>query len=79
MIFLSYSRLDAQQADMWVENLERSGYRVWIDRAGIRGGAQWKATIVRSIQEAQARVCGLRAHGGGCGARLWLILLGFLV
>lgn len=54
MIFLSYSRLDAQQADMWVENLERSGYRVWIDRAGIRGGAQWKATIVRSIQEAQA-------------------------
>ena len=27
----------------------------------------------------QARVCGLRACSGGCGARLWLILLGFLV
>jgi hypothetical protein len=53
-IFLSYSRGDAQQADDWVANLEQFGYRVWIDRAGIRGGQQWMATIVRSIQEAQA-------------------------
>ena len=53
-IFLSYSRGDAQQADEWVANLEQFGYRVWIDRAGIRGGQQWMATIVRSIQEAQA-------------------------
>jgi hypothetical protein len=53
-IFLSYSRGDAQQADEWVGNLERFGYRVWIDRAGIRGGQQWNETIVRSIKEAQA-------------------------
>jgi len=55
-IFLSYSRGDAQQAAAWVEDLERCGYRVWIDRAGIHGGDQWKAMIVRSIQEAQAIV-----------------------
>ena len=55
-IFLSYSRGDAQQADDWVANLEKFGYRVWIDRAGIRGGQQWNATIVRSIKEAQALI-----------------------
>ena len=55
-IFLSYSRGDAQQADDWVANLENFGYRVWIDRAGIRGGQQWNATIVRSIKEAQALI-----------------------
>jgi hypothetical protein len=53
-IFLSYSRGDAQQADHWVAALEQFGYRVWIDRSGIRGGQQWMATIVRSIEEAQA-------------------------
>jgi hypothetical protein len=55
-IFLSYSRGDAQQADNWVADLEHFGYRVWIDRAGIRGGQQWKATIVRAIQEAQVLI-----------------------
>ncbi len=55
-IFLSYSRSDAQQADDWVTHLEQSGYRVWIDRADIRGGQQWNATIVRSIREAQALI-----------------------
>jgi hypothetical protein len=55
-LFLSYSRGDAQQADEWVEGLERFGHRVWIDRAGIRGGEQWKATIVRAIEEADALV-----------------------
>ncbi|MGH8592152.1 MAG: toll/interleukin-1 receptor domain-containing protein [Gammaproteobacteria bacterium] len=53
MIFLSYSRGDARQADDWVANLEQYGYRVWIDREGIRGGL-WMRTIVRSIREAQA-------------------------
>ena len=53
-IFLSYSRGDAQQADDWVANLEQHGYRVWVDRVGIRGGQQWMATIVRAIEEAQA-------------------------
>jgi hypothetical protein len=53
-IFLSYSRGDAQQADDWVAHLEKFGYRVWIDRAGIRGGQQWMATIVRAIEEAHA-------------------------
>lgn len=53
MIFLSYSRGDAQQADDWLRNLEQYGYRVWIDRESIRGGL-WMRTIVRSIREAQA-------------------------
>jgi hypothetical protein len=53
-IFLSYSRGDAQQADDWVAHLEQYGYRVWVDRVGIRGGQQWMETIVRSIEEAQA-------------------------
>jgi len=53
-IFLSYSRGDVHQADEWVGNLERFGYRVWLDRASIRGGQQWNETIVRSIREAQA-------------------------
>jgi len=55
-IFLSYSRGDAQQADDWVAHLERYGYQIWIDRAGIRGGQQWMATIVRAIEQAPAVV-----------------------
>jgi hypothetical protein len=53
-IFMSYSRSDLQQADSWIAHLEQFGYRVWIDRAGIRGGQQWMATIVRAIEDAEA-------------------------
>lgn len=55
-IFMSYSRSDAHQASEWVEHLEGSGYRVWVDRSGIRGGKQWRRMIVEAIREAKAVV-----------------------
>ena len=45
----------------------------------VLGIAAGEALVRFGGAHGQTRVCGLRAHGGGCGARLWLILLGFLV
>ena len=55
-IFLSYSRRDATEVDAIARQLELGGYRVWLDRQGIRGGEQWRKSIVAAIEGAQVFV-----------------------
>ena len=52
---------------------------VWVAESDDVPGLVTEADTLERLVERLPRVCGLRAHGGGCGARLWLILLGFLV
>ena len=50
-IFLSYSRRDGTYVDSLAVYLERSGFRIWVDRKGITGGEQWRREIVTAIQK----------------------------
>lgn len=53
-IFISYSRLDREFVDQLVEELERRGFDVWVDRKDIGGGADWRAAISQSIRGCRA-------------------------
>jgi hypothetical protein len=50
-IFISYSRSDKARVDRLIDQLESDGHQVWIDRAGIRGGEQWRRQIVEAIEK----------------------------
>ena len=50
-IFVSYSRKDAKIVDRLLSELNEAGHKVWIDRAGIRGGEQWRQQIVTAIDD----------------------------
>ena len=58
-VFLSYSRRDASAVDRLASELERRGLRVWVDRSGLVGGADWTTEIVTAIREADAFVVAL--------------------
>jgi hypothetical protein len=51
-IFVSYSRKDTKIVDQLISELDAAGYEVWIDRAGIRSGEQWRQQIVTAIDSA---------------------------
>ncbi len=51
-LFVSYSRRDSRTVDSLVARLAEDGHSAWIDREGIDGGAQWRATIVKAINAA---------------------------
>jgi len=55
-VFISYSRRDASAVDRVAAELERRGFRVWVDRSGLVGGADWTTEIVGAIREADAFV-----------------------
>ena len=55
-VFISYSRRDAPAVDRLATELERRGLRVWVDRSGLVGGADWTTEIVAAIREADAFV-----------------------
>lgn len=55
-VFISYSRRDTPTVDRLANELERRGFRVWIDRTGLVGGADWTTEIVAAIREADAFV-----------------------
>jgi hypothetical protein len=48
-IFVSYSRKDTEIVDRLLVELYEASHEVWIDRAGIRGGKQWRQQIVTAI------------------------------
>lgn len=59
-IFLSYAHRSESEGDFDVsedlvllikDELERDGHRVWIDKEGIRSGAQWRERITAAILE----------------------------
>jgi len=54
-IFVSYSRKDSDFAYELVNRLERT-YRVWLDKRGISGGADWENAIKVGIQDCAAMV-----------------------
>ena len=48
-IFISYSRNDAKEATILVDELRLNGYSVWIDHAGIHGASNWTTEIVEAL------------------------------
>jgi len=52
--FISYSRLDGAFADKLLQDLEKRGIDVWIDRENIEGGAAWRAAISGAIRSCRA-------------------------
>ena len=48
--FISYARLDSEIVDTLIMRLNKSGYRVWVDRKGIAGGEHWRQEIVDAIE-----------------------------
>jgi len=50
-VFVSYSRRDGPIVYPLVEEVERAGRDVWIDRDGIEAGGNWAGMIVRAIRE----------------------------
>jgi YVTN family beta-propeller protein len=50
-IFVSYSKKDSDFAWKLADDLEKRGFKTWIDRA-ISGGEEWRQSIERALQEA---------------------------
>ena len=55
-VFISYASADRERVLPIVERLETAGVRVWIDREGIHGGANYAKVISDAIKEASAFV-----------------------
>lgn len=55
-LFLSYRRADSKVADALTVRLEREGYGVWVDRADISGGSQWRGEIETGLTRADAMI-----------------------
>lgn len=53
-VFVSYSRIDTNRVQAIVEEIERKGYKVWIDKKGIDSGDEFKTTIVKAIRNSEA-------------------------
>lgn len=49
-VFISYSRHDTDVVNAFVDRLEREGFCVWIDRAGIESGDAFKKIILQAIK-----------------------------
>lgn len=56
LIFLSYSRKDADLVDRLEMNLRRSGYNPWVDRSGLLGGQEWSAELRAALDLCAALV-----------------------
>lgn len=52
-IFISYSRTDSAIVNTFVQQLEAADYKVWIDRAGVYSGSQFKSMIVKAIEDSK--------------------------
>ncbi len=55
-VFVSYASADRERVLPVAAALERAGVRVWIDRAGIPGGASYGPVIARAIKDSGALV-----------------------
>nr|MBA2396761.1 TIR domain-containing protein [Ktedonobacteraceae bacterium] len=52
--FLSYSRIDEENALHLKEDLERAGFDVWMDRHNIQWGGKWDDVVREAIKKAAA-------------------------
>ncbi len=48
-VFISYAHADRTRAVAVTTRLRQAGWTVWVDEAGIRGGARWAGEIERAI------------------------------
>jgi hypothetical protein len=55
-IFVSYSHQDIARVDPIIEEIERLGHPVWIDRRELSGGPGWAGQIVRALRGARSVV-----------------------
>lgn len=53
-IFISYSRQNTGFVDKLVQELEKRGLSIWMDREDIRGGTAWRAAISNAIRSCDA-------------------------
>ena len=53
-IFVSYSRENADCVQRTVNRLEALGYRLWFDRTSIPGGEDWRRSIQKGVDGADA-------------------------
>jgi hypothetical protein len=60
--FISYARIDSKIIDTLILRLKKSGYRVWVDRAGIAGGEHWRQEIVDAIENCTVFILALSPH-----------------
>lgn len=61
-IFISYAREDSRFVDRLVQQLNRRGYTVFVDREEVRGGEAWRARIVHALTGSRALVIVLSRH-----------------
>jgi hypothetical protein len=52
-VFISYSRADGRFVDRLDTELERRGFRVWLDRSDIDGGSAWRGEIAQAIRDCE--------------------------
>jgi tetratricopeptide (TPR) repeat protein len=55
-IFISYSRKDSGFVDQLIQDIEKRGIAVWVDRQDIGGGETWRAAIADAIRSCLAFV-----------------------
>ncbi len=55
-IFVSYSRLNENIVYPVVKELEKSGFKIWIDKDGVESGDAFKTVIVKAIENSNALV-----------------------
>jgi hypothetical protein len=64
-IFISYSRKDTPVVNRLISELTKAGHHVWVDRADIKGGEQWRRQIVAAIESSDVFLLILSPHSGG--------------
>ena len=55
-VFISYSHVDSDFAEILQSKLESSGMPVWIDHAGIKAGTDWRNELDGAIRKSKALV-----------------------
>ena len=55
-IFISYSHTDSEFATRLVQDLEKLGYDIWLDRTDIQTGLRWDDEIVKGLDSSQVFV-----------------------
>jgi hypothetical protein len=61
-IFISYASQDGEQVDPYYESLLRLGHNVWMDRAALKGGQEWRDVIQERIRWSDTMIVMWSAH-----------------
>src|SRR5215470_1503220 len=71
LVFISYSRDDANFADQLEAALDTYGFETSIDRHGVSGGEEWKSRLGNLISEADTVVFVLTPTSAGSPICRW--------